>query len=235
VFALVGGGLVVVLAIVAVVVFALQRDSGGDGGDGGGDVQLRAGEIAGGAEALPLADGSLAMSRPGVTAPVVDIYEDFACPPCGAFDSKHDPMLKQLVVEGRAKVVFHPMVVFGESTQPAHDNSLRAASALRCVGDGAHWLSYQDALYANQPKSESSTGYTTDQLLSLAEPLGLTGDDFTSCVKSRRYASSVKTVSQGYISSGIQGTPTVRVNGRKLDTADVESPEALRRAIEAAS
>ncbi|MEV4677470.1 thioredoxin domain-containing protein [Actinomadura sp. NPDC049382] len=235
VFALVGGGLVVVLIIAAVVVLALQSGDDDGGGGGGGDVQLRAGKIAGGAEAVPLADGSLVMSRPGVTAPVVDIYEDFACPPCGAFDSKHDPMLKQLVVAGRAKVVFHPMLIFGESSQPAHDNSLRAASALRCVGDGAQWLSYQDALYANQPESETSTGYTVEQLLSLAEPLGLTGDDFTSCVKSRRYAASVKTVSKGYISSGIQGTPTVRVNGRTLDTSDTESPEALRRAIEAAS
>jgi protein-disulfide isomerase len=232
--ALIGGGLVVVLLVVAVAVLAVR---GGDdeGGGGGGDVQLRVGKIAGGAEAAPQEDGSLVMSRPGVTAPVVDIYEDFACPPCGAFDRKHDPMLKRLVVEGGAKVVFHPMLIFGEGTQPAHDNSLRAASALRCVGDGAHWLSYQDALYENQPENENSTGYTTDQLLSVAEPLGLTGDDFTSCVTSGRYAESVKKVSQGYISSGVRGTPSVRVNGRTLDSSDIESPEALRRAIEAAA
>lgn len=233
VLALVGCGLVFVLIAVGVVVLALQ--GGDEDGGGGGEVQLRVGKIAGGAEAAPQADGSLVMSRPGVTAPVVDIYEDFACPPCGAFDQKHDPMLKQMVVEGRAKVVFHPMLIFGESRQPAHGNSLRAAAALRCVGDGAHWLSYQDALYENQPENENATGYTTDELLSLAEPLGLTGDDFTSCVKSQRYAASVKTVSQGYISSGISGTPSVRVNGRTLDPSDIESPEAPRRAVEAAS
>jgi protein-disulfide isomerase len=233
VIALVGGGLVLVLVLAAVVVLVAQ--SGDDGGDDGGNVQLRVGKIAGGAEARPLADGSLEMARPGITAPVVDIYEDFACPPCGAFDRKHDPMLKQLAVAGRAKVVFHPMLIFGESVQPAHDNSLRAAAALRCVGDGAHWLSYQDALYAHQPESENSTGYTTDELLSYARPLGLTSDDFTSCVKNQRHAESVKTVSQGYVSSGVRGTPSVRVNGRTLDTSDTESPETLRRAIEAAS
>ncbi|GAA1887437.1 DsbA family protein [Actinomadura bangladeshensis] len=234
VLALVGGGLVLVLIVVGVVVLALQGGGDDDGG-GGGEVQLRVGKIAGGAEAAPQADGSLVMSRPGVTAPVVDIYEDFACPPCGAFDQKHDPMLKQMVVEGRAKVVFHPMLIFSESRQPAHDNSLRAAAALRCVGDGAHWLSYQDALYEHQPENENATGYTTDELLSLAEPLGLTGGGFTSCVKSQRYAASVKTVSRGYISSGISGTPSVRVNGRTLNPSDIESPEALRRAVEAAS
>ncbi|WP_433468422.1 DsbA family protein [Spirillospora sp. CA-128828] len=229
--ALLVGGLVLVLIVAAVIVLVVQ--SGGDGK--GGEAQLKVGKIAGGAEATPLEDGSLAMARPGVTTPVVDIYEDFACPPCGQFDTRHDPMLKQLAVEGRAKVVFHPMLIFGESNQPAHDNSLRAAAALRCVGDGAHWLSYQDALYAHQPATESSTGYTTSQLVSLAEPLGLTSGDFKSCVESQRYAESVKTVSQGYISSGIQGTPSVRVNGRTLSTSDTETADALRRAIEAAS
>lgn len=230
--ALVGGGLVLVLVIAAVVVLALQS---GDDGGGGGGTGLRVGKIAGGAEAAPQEDGSLVMSRPGVASPVVEIYEDFACPPCGEFDRRHDPMLKQLVVAGRAKVVFRPMVIFGESVQPAHDNSLRAAAALRCVGDGAHWLSYQDALYEHQPKSESTAGYTTGELLSAAEPLGLTGDDFTSCVKNQSHAASVQEVSKGYISSGLRGTPTVRVNGRTLASSDTESPEALRRAIEAAS
>ncbi|MCP9971533.1 DsbA family protein [Actinomadura madurae] len=119
VVALVGGGLVLVLVLVAAVVLVVQSgDDEGGGGGGGTEVPLRVGKIAGGAEARPLADGSLEMARPGVTAPVVDIYEDFACPPCGAFDRRHDPMLKQLAVAGRAKVVFHPMLIFGESAQP---------------------------------------------------------------------------------------------------------------------
>ncbi|WP_067794296.1 DsbA family protein [Actinomadura formosensis] len=229
--ALIGGGLVIVLIIVGVVVLALQ---GGDDDKGGG-AQLRVGKIAGGAEAIPLSDGSLVMARPGVTGPVVDVYEDFACPPCGAFDRMHDPMLKEMAVAGRAKIVFHPMVVFGESTQPAHGNSLRAAAALRCVGDGAHWLSYQDALYAHQPADHDTEGYAIGDLISYAAPLGLTGDDFTSCVKSQRHAESVKQVSQGYLASGVQGTPSVRVNGTMLGTSATESPDALRRAIAEAS
>ncbi|WP_205718619.1 thioredoxin domain-containing protein [Actinomadura sp. WMMA1423] len=234
VIALVGAGLV--LLLVAGGVFALVVRDGDGGDDGGGAQPLRVGKIAGGAEATPLADGSLVMARPGVTAPVVDIYEDFACPPCGAFDRMHDPMLKRLAVEGRAKVVFHPMLIFTAGQEPTHGNSLRAAAALRCVTDGAHWLSYQDALYAHQPASENTTGYRIEELVSYAAPLGLTSDDFTSCVRSQRYAESVKVVSAGYVSSSnVSGTPTVRVNGRGLGSSDTESPDALRRAIEAAS
>ncbi|MWA01182.1 thioredoxin domain-containing protein [Actinomadura sp. LD22] len=236
--ALIAGGLVLVLAAVVAVV-VLTGDDGGDGGDradgGGSDgTSLQVGKIAGGAEAIPNADGSLTMARPGVTSPVVDIYEDFSCPPCGNFDRTNDPMLKQVAVAGEAKVVFHPMVIFGEGTEPQHGNSTRAASALRCVREGARWLSYQDALYAHQP-SESTQGYATSDLLDWAAPLGLTGDDFRSCVTGQRYASDVGRVSQTYISTGVQGTPSVRVNGRLLDSSDTQSPDALRRAIEAAS
>lgn len=235
--ALIGGGLVLVLVAVAAVVL-LTRGGGKDGGDradGGSDgTSLQAGRIAGGAEALPNPDGSLTMARPGVTSPVVDIYEDFSCPPCGNFDRTNDPMLKQVAVAGEAKVVFHPMVIFGAGTEPQHGNSTRAASALRCVREGARWLSYQDALYAHQP-SESSEGYATSDLLAWAAPLGLTGADFKDCVTGQRYASDVGRVSQSYISSGVQGTPSVRVNGRLLASSDTQTPDALRRAIEAAS
>lgn len=175
------------------------------------------------------------MARPGVTTPVVDVYEDFACPHCGTFDRMHDPMLKELAVSGRARIVFRPMVIFSQSNQPAHGNALRAAAALRCVGDGARWLSYQDALYEHQPATLTTEGYATGDLISYAAKVGVTGDGFTSCVRSQRYAGSVKTVSQGYISSGLPGTPSVRVNGRTLGKSDTESAEALRRAIEAAS
>lgn len=231
--ALIGGGLVAVLVVVAAVVLLTQGKDGGSGGGSDG-TSLQAGKIAGGAEAIPNPDGSLTMARPGVTSPVVDIYEDFSCPPCGNFDRSNDPMLKQVAVAGEAKVVFHPMVIFGEGREPQHGNSVRAASALRCVREGARWLSYQDALYAHQP-SESTEGYATSDLLAWAAPLGLTGDDFKKCVSGQRYASDVASVSQSYISSGIQGTPSVRVNGTLLASSDVQTPDALRRAIEAAS
>lgn len=232
--ALLGGGLAVVLVAVAAVVFVV---GGGDeeGGSSGGEVRLQVGDIVGGAKATPGRDGSLAMARPGVSSPVVDIYTDFACPHCGTFDKANDPMLKELAVAGEAKVVFHPMVIFDESRQPAYGNALRAASALRCVGHGARWLSYQDALYEHQPSSLETEGYATSELISVGREAGVPGAEFERCVREEWYAAEVERVSDGYIDSGVRGTPTVQVNGRTLDQDDIGTPEALRKAIEAAS
>ncbi|PRX07107.1 UNVERIFIED_ORG: thioredoxin-like protein [Actinomadura viridilutea] len=229
--ALVAGGLTVVL-VAAVAAFVLLRDEE----SGGGPEQLRVGQIAGGAEARPGADGSLTMVRPGVERPVVEVYEDFACPPCGRFDRAVDPMLKELAVAGRAKVVFRPMVIFAKGVEPMHGNSLRAASALRCVTDGARWLSFQDVLYTHQPAEETTRAYEISDLLSYGASVGLTDSRFRRCVTEQARAEDVLSASRTYTTShGVHRTPSVRVDGRLLSDADVHSPDALRRAIEAAS
>jgi protein-disulfide isomerase len=172
------------------------------------------------------------MTRPGVERPLVEVYEDFACPPCGNFDRMVDPVLKELAVAGKAKVVYRPMVIFSKGREPMYGNSLRAASAMRCFSDGARWLAYQDALYAHQPPSETSEGYATADLISYARPLGITDAAFQTCVKEQQRAGAVLAVSRGYVAGGISGTPTVRVNGQALSSSEVGSAAQVRAAIE---
>ncbi|MFI0349844.1 DsbA family protein [Actinomadura sp. 9N407] len=222
------------LALVVVAVVGVAVLTGGDGG-GGGETpaeELKVGQIAGGAEARPGTDGSLTMTRPGVERPLVEVYEDFACPPCGKFDRMIDPVLKELAVAGKAKVVYRPMVVFSKGLEPMYGNSLRAASAMRCMTDGARWLAYQDALYEHQPASEHTKGYATADLISYAAPLGITGDTFETCVKEQQRAPAVLEASRGYISDGVQGTPSVRVDGRPLSSSEVGTADQVRAAIE---
>jgi protein-disulfide isomerase len=214
------------------VVLFTRDGGGGVGGGGAPPERLKAGVIAGGAEARPGTDGSLTMTRPGVERPLVEVYEDFACPHCGTFDRMVDPVLKELAVAGKAKVVFRPMVVFGEGQEPMYGNSLRAASAMRCLGDGARWLAYQDALYTHQPRDQYTKGYATADLIAYAAPLGVTDEAFKTCVKEQQRAPSVLAASRGYVSDGIQGTPAVRVDGRTLRTDEVGTADKVRAAIE---
>ncbi|MFF5257374.1 DsbA family protein [Actinomadura viridis] len=234
VIALVAAALVVV--VVAVVGVALFTGGGEDDGGGGAapPEQLKVGEISGGAQARPGTDGSLTMARPGVERPVVEVYGDFACPHCGTFDKMVDPMLKDLAVSGKAKVIYRPMVIWSKGVEPMHGNALRAASALRCLGDGARWLAYQDALYAHQP-SQYTKGYDVKDLASYAAPLGVRDDTFRKCVTGQQRAEAVLAASRDYISGGVTATPTVRVNGVALGSESLGSAEAIRSAIEARS
>ncbi|GLY72124.1 DsbA family protein [Actinoallomurus iriomotensis] len=214
-------GLVVVLVCVAVTVFLLRRDA-------------RHGEpvaLAPGVTVTTAADGTVTMVKKGAGRTVVDVYEDFQCPICKEFHRVNDATLKNLAAEGRAKVVYHPVVIF--SGEPLAGNSTRAAAAAHCVTDGARWLAYQDQLFAHQPE-EGSPGFSLADLVSYGTAAGETGSDFASCVRSQRYAAEVDRTSQAAISGGLTGTPTVKVNGRALPTNETMTAEGLRGAVVAA-
>ena len=45
--------------------------------------------------------------------PVIDIWEDFQCPSCKVFEQTNGDAIKALIVEKKAKVVFHPLFFLG--------------------------------------------------------------------------------------------------------------------------
>jgi protein-disulfide isomerase len=175
--------------------------------------------------------GTVTVAKPGVTTPLVDVYEDFQCPACKEFHRVNDATLKNLAGEGDAKVVYHPIVIF--KTEPLEANSVRAAAAAHCVTDGARWLAFQDQLYLHQPP-EGSNGFSTDDLVSYGRSAGIGDSGFGSCVRSQRYAAQVRLMSLSAIAGGVTGTPMVNVNGQTLPTNETLTAEALRNAIAAA-
>jgi protein-disulfide isomerase len=218
---LIAGGLVLVVCVV-VTAFLVMRDKGGHGPP----VALPPGVVA-----TTAGDGTVVMGKPGVAGPVVDVFEDFQCPVCKEFHRINDATLKHLAGEGHAKVVYRPIVIFG--TEPLSGNSLRASAAAHCVGDGIRWLAFQDQLFANQPP-EGAAGFSPDQLVSYGSAAGITDSRFKLCVQSQRYATDVQQASRAAIQSGVNGTPTVRVNGRALPTDETLTAVGLRHAVETA-
>ncbi len=162
-------------------------------------------------------DHSVTAARPGVTTPVLDIYEDFQCPVCAAFEKANGGVVQKLAAEGKVRVIYHPFTIFlGE--QPQQGNSVRAWAAARCVPAGK-WLLYHNLLYANQQPETTPGGFPVSQLLALGQKARLTSPSFTSCVSSQRYAPEAAPLSEQIIKSGITGTPTVRLNGRTVSVS----------------
>lgn len=101
------------------------------------------------------ADNSVTMAQPGVSKPVLDVYEDFQCPPCRAFEKANGGVIQQLADLGKLKVVYHLFTIF--SVQPQQANSTRAWAAARCV-PAPDWVSYHNALFASQPALSKAAG-----------------------------------------------------------------------------
>jgi len=178
-------------------------------------------------------DHSVTMSQPSVKTPVLDIYEDFQCPVCDVFEKANGGTVQKLAFQGKVRVVYHPFTIFlGE--QPAQGNSVRAWAAAQCV-PARQWAQYHNLLYSNQPGERTQGGFPVSSLLALGRKAGLTSASFTHCVSSQKFEPLAVPLSERIIRSGIDSTPTVKLNGKTVSNAILVQPGgALEKLILAA-
>jgi protein-disulfide isomerase len=146
-------------------------------------------------------------------------YGDFQCPFCGqAFWVLRN-------VEDRLKsdlrFVFRNFPI-GE----IHPLAQIAAEAAEAAGAQGKFWEMHDMLFENQPELEP------ELLVSYAGRLGLDLDAFSGDLASRRYRERIHEDFMGGIRSGVNGTPSLFINGERFDEP-AEEP-LLLRAIEAA-
>lgn len=137
-------------------------------------------------------------------------FADFRCPFCEQFYTQTLPQfLKDYVDTGKVKFVFRNFAFLG----PA---SIVAADAAECANDQGKFWEYHDYLYKNQPDESNTTMYNTDTLTQAAVTLGLNGDQFKTCLATKKDDSIVsKDMADGQ-AAGISGTPSFFINGTIL-------------------
>ncbi|MFB4307667.1 DsbA family protein [Actinomadura sp. GTD37] len=212
------GAVALAAVAVAAVVVLTSRDGGGPSiGDYKGAL----------APATRQQDGSVAMAKPGVNEPVLDVWEDFQCPACKSMEERLGGTMKQLAAEGRLKVVYRPFQLFQQ--EPLMSNSRRAANAAACM-PADHWVKYHDRLYAEQPE-EGTKGFSARDLVTWAADLGVTDPSFTACVDGEQKMKTVDQASAQAGKAGVDATPYLALNGRKVGGDVLGSPDELKKAV----
>jgi protein-disulfide isomerase len=153
----------------------------------------------------------------------VDIYLDFQCPVCRAYEQATGDTIDQLVASGAARVVYHPVAYLDRFSSTRY--SSRSSAASGCAAAAGVFVPFAKLLYANQPP-ENGDGLTDQKLVELGAQAGAKGD-FAACVADGRYARWSAAVTDAASRAGVTGTPTVLVNGVHVDN----TPEALRAAV----
>ncbi|HEU5159648.1 MAG TPA: DsbA family protein [Streptosporangiaceae bacterium] len=178
------------------------------------------------------ADGSITMAQAGVSAPVLEIFEDFQCPICKEVEEASGSTIKRLAAEGKVKVVYRPFQLFQD--EPLASNSRRAANAALCTPAGK-WISYHDTLYDFQPP-EGTTGYSKKDLVAWGGDLGITDAAYTKCVNDTQKGGQVDQMTQYATGTRkVTGTPTFFLDGRQLDLqGQLLNPSGLQQAITSA-
>ncbi|MEO5877406.1 MAG: thioredoxin domain-containing protein [Streptosporangiaceae bacterium] len=210
----------VVLIVAAVVITILVNNSRGKS-------EKYAGAIA---PATRQADGSIVMANAGVTAPVLEIFEDFQCPACRNLEKTSGNTVKRLAAEGKVKVVYRPFRLFTQ--EPTRGNSERAANAALCA-PADRWVRYHDLIFSHQP-AETSPGFANDDLVGWGGEAGITGSAFESCVTKGEKNAQVQQMTDYATNVGkVSQSPTVKLDGKEI-TAKAFVPGELEKAISAA-
>ena len=225
------GAIVAAVVIIGVVVAVII---GSNGGGGGGAV------VTGSGNAVPVGatgPGGGIVANPGKSragAPTLELYEDFQCPVCGAFERAMGSQVTRLAQAGDVRLVIHMMSFLDANLH--NDSSVRAAAASACAADQGRFLPFHAAVYAGQPTTEGE-GYTDAKLRSFAQQAGITGDAlarWSACYaggKHVKYAQAVETAAE---KAGVFQTPTIKVNGKELALKDL-TPAYLADQVKAAT
>lgn len=172
---------------------------------------------------------------PGTTPKAtVTLIEDFQCPACRAFESQFSDALAQLRADPDVAVDYQPIAFLDRMSTT--DYSTRAANASACVAQSTGgrngfqtWLAFHNLLYANQP-AEGGAGLADGELVSIAKQAG--ADGVSQCIKDGQFKDWTKQATQAALAAGMQGTPTVLINGTKYS---LSTPQDLLAAVRTAA
>lgn len=146
-------------------------------------------------------------SRGAATAPVTIIeFSDYQCPFC----ARVNPTLARV----RDKYGDKVRVVWKDfPLENIHPLAARAAEAAHCAGEQGKYWEMHDRLFANQ-KDLAADSLKKHAAAVGAEPVG-----FAACLDSGRHASRVTEGSAEGKALGIDSTPTLFINGRRVTGA----------------
>lgn len=159
----------------------------------------------------------------------VELYADFLCPGCGLFERAAGDEIRRLLDSGQIRMVYRPVAILDRVS--TNHYSTRAAAGAVCVADVGKLMPYVKVLFENQP-AEGGPGHTDEQLIALASQAGINDSRFAQCVRDGRYLAWVEQATDAMAQRGIEGTPTVLVNGTPLRQP---TPQALADAVAGAA
>ncbi|GAA4414643.1 hypothetical protein GCM10023169_00170 [Georgenia halophila] len=222
---LIGGGVVLVLAVAAALFFIIREGT-----------QSAIADVENVPENTSVEDGGISMGEDLVAgtenegAPVLDVYLDFACPHCANFEDVNSEDIDELVSNGAATVVYHPVSILSRGDQNSW--SWRSAEAAAVVADGAPeaYNDFQGALFDLNAQGQAEP--TDEQIVQTAVDSGVP-QDVASTIPDQRFNAWVDATTQEFSRDGYGATPTILIDGEEFQ--EWSTPGSLAEALRAAS
>ena len=153
--------------------------------------------------------------------PLLTEFGDFQCPHCARFALQILPTLERDLIEpGTVRFEYRHYPFLGPE-------SFAAAEASECAREQGGFDEYHLELYR---LTSQGTHYTTEHLLEIAQEQGLETANFQQCLQSGRKRPRVLEDQEYGRSLGVRGTPTLLMDGRKINwTSYPDLREQIRK------
>lgn len=173
---------------------------------------------------------------------VVQVYEDFQCPGCAEFSSKHGALVRNMTLEGDIVTSIQP-IAFLDSMSGGNGFSTRSVNAVLSAidsGQGDLFFEISERLFESQP-AEGGDGMSDAELISILQEAGvdttknltsvpeITVEEAVASIPFKRYIQD--STGNAFNGENIQSTPEVRVNGKPIDQKLLGDSERLAIAM----
>jgi protein-disulfide isomerase len=166
-------------------------------------------------------------------APVtLEVWEDFQCPVCARHSLSVEPILVERYVKpGTLRIVHHDLAFLGRGTP---DESEVAGSGAVCANRQGKYWDYSHWIYNNQD-GENAGGFRPERVKTIAETAGLDVSGWDACMADPAVLAEVRGSTQEGVGLGVNSTPTMLINGTRVDPPGLKSADELGTLIEQAA
>lgn len=161
----------------------------------------------------------------------IDVYEDLRCPACAQFEQTMGETLQKGADDGKYKLRIHLGSIIDDNMGGGGSkNATRALGAAKAVSLEA-FTEYHKALYSAKfhPPEQEDKFADNNYLLNVSDEVPALKDNkaFEKAVKGNKYNKWAKDMISSFNGSEIQGTPTVKIDGKKIEPQNL--PAELKK------
>jgi protein-disulfide isomerase len=161
----------------------------------------------------------------------IKLYEDLQCPICKEFEAETGQQVRAAIAAGKVKVEYHLVSFLDRSSTTAYSSrALNAAMAVLDTAGPDAFLKFHTLAYDNQP-AEGTAGLPDSTLIQWAVQSGADQSKVTPLIDGNVYHQWVVNATDQMSRDGVNGTPTVFINGKEQDP---KNPAAGAQAVLAA-
>lgn len=152
------------------------------------------------------------------------VFADFQCPACIAFAKVLGPVFEDYASRGYLEITYKQFPL------QMHKNAERDALAALCSAEQGKYMDYKKALYALEDAKSGAT-VTDAERVDAGKDI-LDTERLASCLASDTYLDQVRAEIAEGEKMGVTGTPTVYLDGKKMDNKIFSSMDAFKNIMD---